>query len=176
MSLMNRPLAVLLAAIVMGAGVQMPGSPASAAPVPVSPVFGATIEDYSDYEPENTCNPGDKPGPVAVRELLIDTYGPASFGISRSCVPGGSSGHYEGRALDWMRDSFDPAERDQVETFLDWLLATDEHGNRHAMARRMGIHYLIWDREIWRAYDSPPVWEPYYGSSPHTDHLHISFS
>jgi hypothetical protein len=30
--------------------------------------------------------------------------------------------------MDWMRDINNATQRDQVETFLDWLLATDRYG------------------------------------------------
>lgn len=170
------PLAVLVvsAAVVTMTGLVAPNV-AAAAPVPVAPAFGAIIDPYSDYESESGCDPVDKPGPLAVRDLLVDTYGPATVYISRTCVSGGSSGHYQGRAMDWMHDVNNAGEREEVEAFLDWLLATDQHGNPHAMLRRMGIMYIIWNREIWEAYDSTPSWQPYTGSSPHTDHVHISF-
>lgn len=174
--LLRRPLALIVAAIAVVTMVDVAApSTAAAAPVPAAPAFGSIIDPYSEYESESTCDPVDKAGPRAVRDLLIDTYGPATVYISRTCVSGGSSGHYAGRAMDWMRDINDATQRDQVETFLDWLLATDQYGNRHAMMRRMGIMYVIWNRQIWEAYDSTPSWQPYYGSSPHTDHVHISF-
>lgn len=171
-------LLTVLTAAVAGApmAILVAATPAAAAPVPVTPAFGSIIDAYSDYESESGCDPVDKPGPLAVRDLLVDTYGPATVYISRTCVSGGSSGHYQGRAMDWMHDVNDPNERDEVETFLDWLLASDRYGNRDAMMRRLGIMYIIWNREIYESYDSTPSWQPYSGSSPHTDHVHISFS
>ncbi|MBA2390965.1 MAG: hypothetical protein H0V67_12015 [Geodermatophilaceae bacterium] len=171
-----RPLAVLVAAVAVVSTVSVIApQTAAAAPVPAAPAFGSIIDPYSEYQSESSCDPTDKPGPLALRDLLVDTYGPATVYISRTCSSGGSSGHYQGRAMDWMQDINDPTDRDEVETFLDWLLATDQYGNRNAMLRRMGIMYLIWNREIWEAYDSTPSWQPYSGSSPHTDHVHISF-
>ena len=29
---------------------------------------------------------------------------------------------------------------------------------------------------MWRAYDPGRGWAPYYGVSPHTDHIHFSFN
>ncbi len=173
----RRPLAALVTVVALATMADVVAAPAAgAAPVPVAPAFGRIIDDYSRYESETGCDPVDKPGPLAVRDLLVDTYGPATVYISRTCAAGSSSGHYSGRAMDWMRDVNNPTQRDQVETFIDWLLATDQFGNRNAMLRRMGIMYMIWNRQIWEAYDSTPSWQPYTGSSPHTDHIHISFS
>ncbi len=59
---------------------------------------------------------------------------------------------------------------------LGWLLKTDAHGNKHAMARRLGIMYIVWNKQMWRAYKASSGWQPYSGSNPHTDHLHFSFS
>jgi hypothetical protein len=40
------------------------------------------------------------------------------------------------------------------------------------------VLYVIWQRVIWRSYDKPglPAWEPehYYGTNPHTTHMHVS--
>ena len=44
------------------------------------------------------------------------------------------------------------------------------------MAKRFGINYIIWNRQMWRAYDPGRGWAPYYGVSPHTDHIHFSFN
>jgi hypothetical protein len=68
------------------------------------------------------------------------------------------------------------ADRAVAGDVLNWLLATDQYGNRHAMARRLGIMYIIWNRQVWRAYQSSSGWQPYSGSNPHTDHIHFSFS
>ncbi len=44
------------------------------------------------------------------------------------------------------------------------------------MARRFGIMYIIHNRKMWRSYAPERGWAPYYGSSPHTDHIHFSFN
>ena len=44
------------------------------------------------------------------------------------------------------------------------------------MARRFGIMYIIWNHKMWRAYDPGRGWAPYSGVSPHTDHIHFSFT
>lgn len=43
-----------------------------------------------------------------------------------------------------------------------------------ANASRLSITYVIWARRIWDSRNKRG-WEPYNGSSPHTDHVHISF-
>lgn len=161
--------------LVLGTGVADAAPEAGIdAPVPRSPSFGPVIDDYAEWEPEDDCEPSAKPGTLALEDLLLDTYGPADIYIERSCVGGGSSGHHAGRALDWMHDVGDPQERDEADTFLNWLFAADQYGNRDAMLRRLGIMYVIWNRQIYQSYD--PGWEPYSGSSPHTDHVHFSLS
>ena len=155
---------------------------------PVAPEFGPTIEAYADYAGQRRCRPKPKPGVVAFSELLQATYPDSTwFGISRGCKVGGRSEHKEGRALDWSRDASDSAQRATVTELLTWLFATDAHGNEHAMARRLGIMYIVWNRRIWSTWNGG--WEIYCvqkrmkckdpGSRsalhPHTDHVHFSF-
>jgi hypothetical protein len=44
------------------------------------------------------------------------------------------------------------------------------------MARRLGVMYIIYNRRIWASYRAEEGWRPYVGASPHTDHIHFSFS
>jgi hypothetical protein len=83
-------------------------------------------------------------------------------------------------------DVHSPVDVAAVETLFSWLMAPDAAGTPHAMLRRAGLDYLIWDRQIWNARDR--VWIPYDGydeagdcpSPPcrnaHRDHVHFSFS
>ncbi len=161
--------------------------PAHAA-APVTPEFGATIEEYAEYDGMDRCKPKAKRGVVAFEALLQAAYPDTTWmNISRACDVGGDSEHKEGRALDWSRDASDPAHAAQVTELLDWLLATDVHGNTHAMARRLGIMYVIWDRQMWSSWDGE--WEVYCiqkrrkckdtnskaALHPHDDHVHFSF-
>ena len=75
-----------------------------------------------------------------------------------------------------MVNAADPVQRDTADTFIAWLLAPDQYGNQHAMARRLGLAYIIWNTQMFRLYDVGRGWQPYTGSSPHTDHVHFSFS
>ncbi len=157
------------------------GSPVSISAVaeaaPATPVFGPAIDPLAPYDGQDTCDPTDKPGAVALRDLLEATY-PAttSFGISRDCGVGGPSEHKEGRAYDWGVNSFDPTQKAMAEDLLAWLLATDSYGNVNAMARRLGIMYAIWNGRVWKSYGTNRGWQTYTGSNPHTDHVHFTLS
>ncbi|MDP9397872.1 MAG: hypothetical protein M3P96_08680, partial [Actinomycetota bacterium] len=160
--------AALLAVTGLIPGVATPASAASRQ-------FGPAVEAYGGYEPQLTCDPTPKAGTKGLADYLVRTYpGTGSLGISRRCDIGGRSEHKEGRAFDWAVDYDEPAQRAQAEAFFRWLLATDAYGNSHAMARRLGIMYVIWDGQIWSA--SSLEWRPYSGASAHRDHVHISLT
>ena len=144
---------------------------------PAAPTFGSTIDRFAAYVGQTTCDPTAKPGALALRDLLERTY-PATtpFGIGRDCAVGGQSEHKEGRAHDWGVNAYDPTQKAMAEDLLTWLLATDRHGNVNAMARRLGLMYVIWNSRIWKSYGTNRGWQPYSGSSPHTDHVHFSMS
>jgi hypothetical protein len=138
---------------------------------------GPDIEGYARYEGQSTCDPTPKPGTIALRNLLLSRYpNTVSFGISRACDIGGRSEHKEGRAFDWGANVNNPAQRASVENLLAALLATDSYGHHHALARRMGVMYVIWNQQMWASYKADAGWQPYSGDSPHTDHVHISLS
>ena len=138
---------------------------------------GPAIEGYARYQGQTSCDPAAKKGTLALRDLLLTRYpSTTSLGISRPCAIGGRSEHKEGRAFDWGTDLRDSRDRAAAADFLARLLATDAHGNRHALARRMGLMYVIWDHKIWSAYRADAGWRAYSGSSPHTDHVHLSLS
>jgi hypothetical protein len=161
--------------VVLNVLVATAAAPATAAPP--TPKFGPTIDAYATYDPQRTCDPTAKPGVLDVRDLFNHTYGTHSSGIARPCGSG-TSEHYEGRALDYSLNVDNAADRAVADDILTWLLATDEYGNTHAMARRLGIMYIIWNRQIWGAYR--PQWRPYScdgtPSGCHTNHIHLSFS
>jgi len=140
-------------------------------------VDGPDIEGYARYEPQTMCDPTPKPGTVALRNLLLARYPVTqSFGISRACDVGGTSEHKEGRAFDWGANVNNAAQRAAVDDFIAQLFATDSYGHNHALARRLGVMYVIWNQQIWGAYNADAGWRPYSGDSPHTDHVHISLS
>jgi hypothetical protein len=159
--------AALLLARKLGDGGGLLGSPSS----PVDP-----------YAPQETNHPGEcdpvaKPGVLAFRAWALGKWGerPGSpQNIVRACTSGKSE-HEQGRAWDLMTLGLEHGQG-----IVDALLATED-GEPHALARRAGIMYIIWNKQIWRAYPYAGApsgsWGAYTGGeSAHTDHLHISFS
>jgi hypothetical protein len=83
-----------------------------------------------------------------------------------------------------MVDIHRPAQFAAAKVVLAWLLATDKAGHRFAMARRLGVMYVIYDNRMWGAWDGR--WEQYNNCSHllqrsndnacHRTHMHISLS
>jgi hypothetical protein len=147
---------------------------------------GQPVDDYASYQPQTTCSKLPKPGTVALGEYLVATYGGSGGAVNRPCTDSGTSEHKDGRAVDWVLDADDPADRRLAKQFLADAFATDAQGNPQALARRMGIMYVIWSDHFYPAYDQFEK-EPYLPSScrskqkcsktlRHRDHLHISLS
>ncbi|MCW2615030.1 MAG: hypothetical protein JWN08_2024 [Frankiales bacterium] len=151
-------------------------APALAAPEQRS-TPDASIEALSPYQGQATCDPVVRAGVAAFRDLVLAAY-PATgdSGILRACSVGGTSEHKEGRAWDWRVSTSNAVQVAQVDDLLAWLMAPDEQGNAAAMARRLGVMYVIWNCRVWKSYQAAKGWQPYVGSSPHTDHVHVSFS
>ncbi len=170
---------LLVVALVAGAlSLTAPVGPAAAAgPVPATPAgLKAAIEATQPYVGQSICDPVAKPGVAAFRDLVLRTYsGTTSLGIVKDCGIGGQSEHKEGRAWDWGVSAGNPAQVAQVKALLDWLFKTDSFGNTYAMARRLGLMYIIWNNKMWRSYNTGAGWQPYTGSDPHTGHVHFSF-
>jgi len=128
------------------------------------------LDMRTPYEAQVSCDPRDKPGVAAFAALMKANYKTGTTGISRSCL-GGTSEHYDGRALDWMLSAKDPQQKAVADSVVAWLSA-----DNGAMARRFGISYIIWNTKMWREYAPERGWAAYTGSVPHTDHIHLSFS
>jgi hypothetical protein len=140
-------------------------------------VSGDGIDGYAQYDPQATCDATAKPGVSDFRTLVLARHSATrSAGITRNCSIGGMSEHKEGRAWDWSVNVNRSSEKAAAEDIISWLLASDSAGRKHAMARRMGVMYIIWDRKIWASYRANDGWRAYNGAKPHTDHVHISFS
>lgn len=144
------------------------------------------IEDLARYTPQTSCEPSAKRGTIRLARLLTRTYPGTRTGTSRTCGPSPSSEHQQGRAIDWMVSVRKPAERAKAQAVLSWLLASDAQHNRYAMARRLGVMYLIWNNRIWSASRPEEGWRPYSDcaenrarsadSQCHRNHIHISLS
>jgi len=158
----------------------LPAAAAAPQPVPAPAVaLPPDIEELAPYAPQVACDPVDKPGTAALARLLTATYpGSTVASLSRPCAAeGGTSEHYDGRAVDWGVAAAVPAQAAQAQAFLDWLLAPDAAGRPAANARRLGIMYVIWDARILGTWDL--TWKPYTCSGVtacHRDHVHVSLS
>jgi len=156
-------------------------------PSSVAAVHDGAPEDYASYEPQTTCRTAPQPGTRELAGWIHHRFGGGRPVVAvRSCRSGGSSEHKDGRAIDWTMDAGRKAHRRQVDRFLQRILATDRDGNPHALARRMGIMYVIWNDRIYASYGE--FAERKYKSSScatlkgcsatlrHRDHVHISLS
>ena len=147
--------------------------------------YSATVDALSSYEPQTTCTTAPQPGTAALAQWLVRTYkATGSMGMMRGCKVGGTSEHKDGRAFDWAADVRKKKQRKQAYRFINAALAPDAAGNTHALARRMGIMYLIYNDTIWSSYrDFAP--RPYLNAAckrlkkcsrtlRHKNHVHIS--
>ena len=171
----RRAVLLLLALLTGGLSVSAPAAAASAAAGLTPPVAPATApDDFARYVGQVSCEQNVKPGTLALRDAILRGYGRATIGTLRACSQGGVSEHKDGRALDWMLDASDPVEKARADAFLAWLTGPDARGVVAGNARRLGVMYVIWNRQTWASYR--PTWKTYTGSNPHTDHIHISLS
>ncbi len=131
----------------------------------------AQLDVQAGYAGQNSCDPTDKPGSVAYGQLLTSIYPAGVYGISRSCTEYGTSEHKDGRAIDFMINAKDPAQRKVGDAIVNWVTA-----DNGAIARRLGVMYLIWNGKFWGGYAPEDGWIPYQGSNPHTDHIHTSLT
>jgi hypothetical protein len=142
--------------------------------LPQVPALSEPPEPYAPSTKPIGCDPVAKPGVVAFSEWVMSLLGGSNGGITRGCTIGRPSYHHIGSAWDWMVDAFSADDRVRADQLIEWLLSPDPDGNEHAMARRSGLVYMIWDGSIWGTWNRG--WSPYGGENPHTDHVHFSFS
>lgn len=166
-------LALVLATATAAGGI---GGPAGAVP-PRGAATGPAIEEPARYQEQFLCTKALQPGVKAFRDLVLSEY-PKTRSVSevRTCSAATTSEHQDGRAWDWGVNVKKKKERRTAEAVFGWLLAPDEFGNEFAMARRLGLMYMIWDKKIWRAYSG--TWGSYPCSGVtdcHKDHVHFSF-
>jgi hypothetical protein len=188
---MTRRIVVLTAALVglVSAVLALLAAPAQAAtPVPPTPAGLPTAIEPLTYVGQTTCDPHVWPGTKALATLLATTYrsdGATSWASAYACgTDSPQSEHYEGRAIDWMTSVHNAKQRAAATSAIAWLLATDRAGNPFAMARRLGVMYIIWNNRIWGSWDGR--WDSYNGCSTkkssaydnacHRTHVHISLS
>ncbi len=167
-----RTLGALSASVIV---LPMAAGTADAASIPVpkpSRTLPAALDVAPPYQPGTLCLSENQSGPVAFAKLLNATYGAHAYGVLRRC----DQEHGEGRALDWMLNAKKASDLAMGNAITRWLAAPDAQGRQGAMARRLGINYIIWNRQQWKAWAPERGWTAYTGSSPHTDHIHISFT
>jgi hypothetical protein len=147
-----------------------------AAGLPTFPNPAAAIEPLPAYDGQTHCF-GARPGTISFQQLVHGVFPSVGLGnIERACGSGGQSEHKEGRAWDWMANTANATQYGYATQVIDWLLATDSRGNAYANARRLGIMYIIYNRSVFKLYRAEQGWQPYSGSSPHTDHVHFSLT
>jgi hypothetical protein len=143
------------------------------------------VEPYAGYQPQKTCRRTPKAGVLLLADWLTARgggYGP----ISRSCAGRSTSEHKESRAFDWLLDATSDTDKALAAALMDELFAPDDTGEPHALARRMGVMYVIWNDRMYAAYDGF-VAKRYLSSScrnrrtcsptlRHRDHMHISLT
>jgi len=144
------------------------------------------VDPYAPDDPTRAVDLTAKPGVRLFRAWVTGRWGERTGSPENILRDGANAGtpsnpwseHHEGRAWDWMLPGPDPLAAGQA--LVDELLATSAEGDPHAIARRAGIQYLIFNRRMWRAYPHAGApagtWSDYHGASPHTDHVHVSFS
>lgn len=143
------------------------------------PAFGTPAEPFAAAWSELICEPTPKPGVLMFRDFVVAHQGGGEGLIGRDCATA-PSGHYAGRAWDWMISALDPDEKARADELIAWLLENDAE-----IFRRAGLRYIIWDKKFWGTFERR--WKPYDGydaqgacpsgscRNPHIDHVHFSF-
>jgi hypothetical protein len=188
---MSRPFAIVCT-LALTAGLAVAIAAPAAAVAPPTPRIPAglptAIEPLGGYVEQVACQPKARLGTLHLARMLARTYrnyDATSYATGYACGTDGTrSEHYDGRAIDWMVNVNNARQHAAAKTFISWLLATDKAGNRFAMARRLGVMYLIYDNRMWGAWDGR--WEEYnncshlpartYANSCHRTHMHISLT
>lgn len=177
----SHPFLVLLATAALLLGVLQLGRAPRADALGLS----LTVDEPSSYDQQTTCTSGPRPGTVALAHYLLRAFPVThSMGMMRDCWVGARSEHKDGRAFDWGADVARASTKQAAFAFLHAALATDSAGNAHALARRLGIMYVIYNDTIWSSYrDFAPRAYLNAGCSSkakcsrtlrHLDHVHIS--
>ena len=117
---------------------------------PADKLIALPIDDYG-YDNAKDCRKHPTPGAEAFAAWLEHNAGGQFWGIMR-CERWGkdrASLHAEGRAVDWHLDVHNAADKREATRLIGLLLAPDQAGNLHALARRMGIQEIIWNCQSW---------------------------
>lgn len=166
-----------------------PPKPGGRIAVPRAPsgLTGTPVDALQGYQGQVKCRRSARPGTKALLRLIFASYGATEgAGLNRTCVTG-TSEHYDGRAIDWMVHSRIPQQAAKGDAFARWL--TRAQGREvGAMARRLGVMYVIWRGRIWKQYEASQGWQTYLNcdrpktfkpeldSTCHRNHVHISLT
>jgi hypothetical protein len=172
---------LVIAALVAALSVGLLGLPAVAADYDKPP------EDYASYQPQTRCRHSARPGTRELARWVNRRFGGGTATASmRACSTSGTSEHKDGRASDWSMNATRRRDRREVGRFLERLFATDSDGNAHALARRMGVMYVIWNDHMYASYNAFAQRDYRSSSCPrlrscsatlrHRNHVHISLS
>lgn len=147
--------------------------------------YSPQVDPLVPYQGQYRCVDHPQAGTQALAAWLLRKYPvTGSLGMMRGCDVGGTSEHKDGRAFDWAADVRNTAQRKAAYDFIRTVLAPDSRGNTHALARRLGIMYFIYNDHIWSA-SHDFVRRDYLHSGctdlascprtlRHKDHVHIS--
>jgi hypothetical protein len=187
MRVATRRLVVLTCSLaLLIAGVAVTNAATAAARTPAVPAHLPTlIEPLAGGVTQSSCDPTVKAGTARLMRLLLSTYPHTTTASAYACgTDGRVSEHYEGRAVDWMVSIRNGTQHTYANSLISWLLATDRHGNRDAMARRLGVQYLIFNNRIWQSWNGQ--WKAYRtcaalprivnDNACHRTHMHISLT
>lgn len=103
-------------------------------------------------------DPRVKPHVRAVAKQVVQLFGITDIGGFATTGHISDSDHYKGLAIDVMTTL-------KGREVSNWAVQN---------AKQLCITYVIWNRGIWDSRNGRG-WEAYHGTSPHTDHVHISF-
>ena len=168
-------------------------APATAAAFPATNPADALVDlpiEPSHYDKATRCASKVRPGMLELQHWLEANVRGVFWGSYR-CEKWGAheaSLHAENRAIDWHLDAFNKADSRAADKLIRLLLAPDKLGNPQALARRMGVEELIWDRGYWGAGMSE--FQPYSVcykrngkkrkrfdvTAAHQDHIHIGMT
>jgi hypothetical protein len=167
----------LVAAVVTALALVTSSPPASA--------YTEPPEDYASYQPEKACRDKPRAGTKKLAAWINDSFdGGTAVASMRRCDTS-TSEHQDGRAIDWTMDATKKKDRRQVNRFFQRIFAVEDGEHDHALARRMGVMYVIWDDGMYSAYRTSGAdhfERRAYGcgcgskTTRHRDHVHISLS
>ena len=156
MRLVRPPLVAALVLAVLATVALLPATGSSQESAPP----GATLNSYPIegwlFQRARRCSGGSQVGARALERWIYGQRISSSYtwGIY-NCRPIENtrerSRHSEGRAVDWYIGTRNTRGKQLAKRMIARLLATDSRGNRHALARRMGIQEIIYDCQVWLA-------------------------